>query len=85
MIVSVTKAVYVENFIIELSLTIVDGKLSENLDKKVDLKDYINSKKTTGVFAPLRDIDYFKDFTLNANTIEWANGADIAPERFLEL
>ena len=85
MIVYVTKAVYIKNFIIDLSLTIEDGTLRENIDKTVDLEEYINSKKQTGIFAPLRDINYFKNFTLNANTVEWENGADIAPERFLDL
>ena len=81
MIVSVTKAVYIENFILELSLRIED----KNFKKIVNLEEYIKSKKPTGIFAPLRDVEYFKNFKLNANTVEWANGADIAPERFLEL
>lgn len=43
------------------------------------------AKKETGVFAPLKNVEFFKNFKLNANTIEWANGADIAPERLYEM
>nr|NQU90868.1 DUF2442 domain-containing protein [Bacteroidota bacterium] len=42
----------------------------------VDLKNSIKGK----VFEPLKDIDYFKNFTNNSWTIEWENGADFAPE-----
>jgi len=84
MIVNVIKAQYKKDFIISLSLSITDNDSSKIVEKIVDLKEYIKSKKPTGIFAPLKDVNYFKDFKLNANTIEWKNGADIAPERFLE-
>jgi hypothetical protein len=32
------------------------------------------------VFEPLRDVDYFKRFFLDAGTVAWPNGVDIAPE-----
>jgi hypothetical protein len=39
------------------------------------------AQELTGpVFEPLRDIDYFRHFSLNPSTIEWPNGADFAPE-----
>lgn len=47
----------------------------------VDLSKYPDKG---GVFAPLSDIDYFKRFFVDLNTLCWPNGADIAPERLYE-
>ena len=85
MIVTITKAKYIDSFIIHLHINILDKTSSTNLDKKVDLEKYIQRKKKDSIFAPLKDIDFFKKFVLNSNTIEWSNGADIAPERLLEM
>ncbi|MDQ6956035.1 MAG: DUF2442 domain-containing protein [Mariprofundaceae bacterium] len=32
------------------------------------------------VFEPLKDITFFKSFTLKGHTLSWSNGADFAPE-----
>ncbi len=37
------------------------------------------------VFQPLHDIDFFKRFSVKHNTIEWENGADLAPEYLFSL
>ncbi len=37
-----------------------------------------------GVFEPLSNLDYFKKFFIDLNTLCWPNGADIAPERLYE-
>ncbi len=44
--------------------------------KEVDLEDELYGE----VFEPLKKKDFFKDFFISANTIEWKNGADFAPE-----
>ena len=35
---------------------------------------------TGPIFEPLEDLDYFRRFFLEAGTVTWPNGADIAPE-----
>jgi len=37
------------------------------------------------VYTPLKDIDYFKRFSIKFNTVEWENGADFAPEYLYEI
>jgi hypothetical protein len=37
------------------------------------------------IFKELQDIDTFKNFTQNRWTIEWPNGADLAPEFLYDL
>ena len=37
------------------------------------------------IFFPLRDLEYFRGFKLELNTITWDNEADFAPEFLLEL
>jgi hypothetical protein len=32
------------------------------------------------IFEPLKDVSYFKSFTLEGHTLSWSNGADFAPE-----
>ena len=46
--------------------------------------DLSNSLKGT-VFAPLKDINFFKRFSIKFNTVEWENGADFAPEYLYEI
>ena len=69
-IVVVTKASYVDGFILELTF-------SDGLKAQVDFSPWIEKYP---FFSPLNDIDYFKNFSLDAWTVVWPNGADIAPE-----
>ena len=45
-------------------------------EKTVDFLPWLNGP----VFEPLKDEEYFRQFFLEAGTIGWPNGADIAPE-----
>lgn len=71
MIAKLTNAKYLKDYAIHVIFS--DGKQG-----KVDLKNCLWGE----VFEPLRDINRFKTFKLDANlkTIVWDNGADIAPE-----
>lgn len=56
-------------------------KFSDGAVKKVDLRPYL----TGDVFGELLDLDRFIQYGLTHVTIEWANGADLAPEFLYEI
>jgi hypothetical protein len=68
-LIKVIGAKYLEGYKIEF-------RFNNGITKVVDLTNEIYGE----VFEPLKDIDYFKNFTLNPFTIEWENGADFSPE-----
>ena len=74
MFLEVSKAVYMDGY--RISLTFNNGET-----KTVDLQNELNGT----VYMPLHQLDYFKNFQLKYNTIEWANGADYAPEYLYEI
>ncbi len=75
MFLHVTSVSYIEDY--RLRLTFNNGAVMD-----VDLKDELYGE----VFEPLRDLSVFKQVFLNpdTNTIEWPNGADLAPEFLYE-
>ena len=74
-LVWVTAANYIEAFKIELSF-------NDGLTATVDLSEKM---KSLPIYQPLLNPLEFKKFTLNPWTIEWENGADIAPESLYRL
>lgn len=65
----ITGAEYMKDYV--LLLTFNDGTR-----KLCDLKPYLTGE----VFGELLDRDKFIQYGLTGYTIEWANGADLAPE-----
>lgn len=65
---------YIKDY--ELLLTFSDGKR-----KKVDLQPYLTGE----VFGELLDKSKFIQYGLTRFTIEWSNGADLAPEFLYEI
>ncbi|MGM9832363.1 MAG: DUF2442 domain-containing protein [Candidatus Limisoma sp.] len=74
MFIEVVKAEYVGDYRIKLWF-------NNNVTKVVDLESSLKGM----VFEPLKDLDYFKNFSVKYNTEEWENGADFAPEYLLSL
>ncbi len=62
---------YLQNY--ELLLTFENG-----VQKVVDLEAHVEGE----VFEPLKNLEHFKQVSVNedTDTIEWPNGADMAPE-----
>ena len=73
MFLEVVKAEYLSGYCIKLWF-------NNQVVKVVDLANSLNGE----VFQPLKDQNFFKRFTIKFNTIEWENGADIAPEYLYE-
>jgi hypothetical protein len=69
MFLEVSQAEYLDNY--RIKLTFNNGEI-----KTVDLQSELNGS----IYVPLRQLDFFKNFQLKYNTIEWENGADYAPE-----
>ena len=74
MFIEVTKAEYLDGYRVKLLFNNGETKIA-------DLSRSLNG----AVFAPLKDIEYFKRFSIKFNTIEWENGADFAPEYLYEI
>ena len=67
----IEEAKYVRDYTIYL-------RFSDGTEGEVYLGEELNGE----VFKPLKDVSYFKNFTLDPvlHTITWPNGADFAPE-----
>ena len=56
-------------------------KFNDGVSKIVDLAPYLTGE----VFEELRDPEKFIQYGLTRVTIEWVNGADLAPEFLYEI
>ncbi|MBQ7042461.1 MAG: DUF2442 domain-containing protein [Muribaculaceae bacterium] len=65
---------YIKDY--QLKVTFSDG-----ITKIVDLRSYLTGE----VFGELIDLNKFIQYGLTRVTIEWANGADLAPEFLYEI
>lgn len=74
MFLEVVKAEYLGDYKIKLWF-------NNDVVKTVDLANNLNGN----IFKPLKDKNNFKKFSVKYNTIEWYNGADLAPEYLFEL
>ena len=74
MFLEVVKAEYVSGYRIKLWF-------NNQVAKVVDLQSSLVGR----VFEPLKDLSQFRLFQVKYNTIEWPNGADLAPEYLYDL
>ena len=52
----------------------------DGVERTVDFLPWLEGP----IFEPLKDTTYFQRFFLEAGTVTWPNGADIAPETLYE-
>jgi hypothetical protein len=71
----VTRVKYLHDYVLELTF-------SDGTRGCVDWRQRLDQADPDGIFAPLRDPDYFAQVELwpEAGTIRWPNGADICPD-----
>jgi hypothetical protein len=53
---------------------------NDGVERTLDFSPWLEGP----VFEPLKDVSYFQRFFLEAGTVTWPNGADIAPETLYE-
>ena len=69
MFLHVTEAEYIADHRVRVSF-------NDGVTVDIDLSDSLDGP----IFEPLRDIEYFKSFSIVGHTLAWPNGADFAPE-----
>lgn len=55
---------------------IIATRFDDGTEKQIDISRWFKGP----VFKPLRDSKFFKRFFIEAGTLAWPNGVDIAPE-----
>lgn len=72
-ILTVVRATYMENY--ELLIYFSNGEA-----KRFDFSPFL----TKGICQKLKDLDYFKNFTIDPFSIDWNNEIGFAPEFLFE-
>lgn len=72
--IGISDVIYIKDFLLLLTFTNGEQKLA-------DLGPYLNGE----MLQPLRDHTEFVQFALLHHTLQWANGADVAPEFLYEI
>lgn len=49
---------------------------NDGTSARIDLSESLDGP----IFEPLRDVEYFRSFSITGHTLVWPNGADFAPE-----
>ncbi|ADE13447.1 conserved hypothetical protein [Nitrosococcus halophilus Nc 4] len=65
----ITEAKYIDGYKLWL-------KFNDGTEGRIDLSSELYGE----IFEPLKDINYFRQFSIQGNTVAWENGADFAPE-----
>lgn len=73
MFLHVVKAKYLDDYRIWLAF-------NNGAEGEIDLSSELYGE----IFEPLKDINFFKSFSLQGHTLSWSNGADFAPEFLYE-
>ena len=54
----------------------LDLKFNDGSNRRFDTKPYLGK----GIFTELKNLNYFKNFTIAFGTVQWLNQQDFAPE-----
>lgn len=59
---------------------IVDHRIQVSFNDGTRVEIDLSGSLDGPIFEPLRNVDYFKTFSIVGHTLAWPNGADFAPE-----